>query len=427
MSIIIGKLATFSSRKLGNRGSDIAGKVALKINPNTTKKLAKNIDKIILVTGTNGKTTTTNLIANALSKTNKKYLHNKEGANLVTGITSCMINNYQLFKQNKYDYAIFEVDEGSMPKAIENLKPDYVVVTNFFRDQLDRYAEIDLLIEKIKKPLNKSKETTLVLNSDDPFCLRFNQDKQIGYGLSSEVNNFKQVSVSDSKFCPVCQEELEYDTSFYGQLGHYHCCCGFKRLDTTYELSHIKDFEVCINNTIYTHNLNGDYNAYNVLAATALLKLLNIEDDLIKEGLSTYNSDDGRMQKLNFNNNDIYLNLVKNPAGMNMSLQEVEKLDLEHIMFVLNDNEADGLDISWIWDADFELLLNTTIKKFYCSGLRAYDMAIRLKNMGISIDDIIINEDIDKTLDLALTKSCIVLSSYTALNTTKLLIEKKVK
>ncbi|WP_423364198.1 MurT ligase domain-containing protein [Mycoplasma sp. P36-A1] len=425
MSVILGKLAINSSRLIGNRGTDIGGVVALKFNKNIFSKLAANIENIILVTGTNGKSTTTNIIASVLDQLPDSTIDNRKGANMYTGVLTAMIEDYKIFGNNKIKYAVFEVDEGSVPKIMKEINANYLVVTNFFRDQLDRYSEMDMLVDRIDKSLD-NKNTQLVLNVDDPFCMRLSNHQYIGYGLSSNIDLFKEGSVSDSRFCPVCGSELTYTHNFYGQLGHYYCSnCSFKRTEPKYEAQEIKDKNLLINHHNYEHNLSGAYNAYNVLAAISILKELNIKDELIEKGLKAYFSNDGRMQKIVIKNNDVYLNLVKNPAGMNMTLQEAMKMDIENIAFILNDHEPDGRDVSWIWDADFEYLLEKNIAKYFVSGTRAQDMALRLKNMGVEPNKIIVDNNFDVLIEVITEKNALVVASYTALNDAKNALMKK--
>ena len=424
MSVLMGKIAIFFSRLMGHRGSDVGGRIALKFNKKIFSKLVKNIETVILVTGTNGKSTTTNLIATILEGIDSSTISNKTGANMYTGLLSTMVESYRFFGNKKIKYAVFEVDEGHVAKVMAEIDNNYLVLTNFFRDQLDRYSEMDLLIEKIRKSL-EGKQTKLVLNADDPFCLRFRQFNYIAYGLNSKINDFEKGSISDSKYCPECGLELSYDCLFYGQLGHYSCQCGFRRPEVQYELSLIKNYEVIINDVNYKHNLRGAYNAYNVLAAIALLKELNINSMEIQRGLKTYLSTDGRMQLIKINNHNIYLNLVKNHAGMNMTLQEVKGLEPKHVAFILNDYVGDGKDVSWIWDADFEYLLDLDIEYFFVAGTRANDMALRLKNMGVKPRQIMINNLFESMVDLVCEKDAIVIASYTALNETKNILQKK--
>lgn len=424
--IFIGQMAAKISRLFGNRGTNIAGRVALRFDSNVFKKLTKNIDTIILVTGTNGKTTTANLIASIIKEDKTFYYHNQEGANMYTGIIAAMVNSYKFLNTRPIKYAVFEVDEGSIPKVMAELEEGYLIITNFFRDQLDRYGEIDMLVDKIYEAID-GKDFKLIVNADDPFCGRFYDFNPVAFGLSKTIKEFEQGSVTDSKYCYRCGAKLHYTHTFYNQLGHYHCNkCGFKRLEPKYLVTKILDDGIILNGKKYTYHIRGAYNAYNALASISLAKELDISESKIKKGLLSYKSLDGRMQHFKNRDQDVYLNLVKNPAGMNMSIHEALKLDIDAIAFILNDKAGDGVDVSWIWDSDIELILKKKLQKYFVSGTRAYDMAIRLKNMGVPIEQIEVDENVAKAVDKALAYNALILPSYTALNEVKTLIEKKV-
>ena len=423
MSILLGKLAIFLSRTIGHQGTDVGGRIALRFNKKILQKLLKNIETIILVTGTNGKSTTTNVICSGLEEVDPLTVSNKKGANMHTGILSALVESYRFFGNKKIKYGVFEVDEGSVPKVMAELDKCYLVITNFFRDQLDRYGEIDILINKIQDSL-KDKQVKLVINVDDPFSFRFNKFDYVGYGLDSSIDIFEKGSISDSRYCPNCGLPLIYTTNFYGQLGYYSCECGYNRPVPKYCLTKIKANSVEINNHEYQHNLKGAYNAYNILAALGLLKELGVGDEKIQAGLNNCYSTGGRMQLLKIAGNDVYLNLVKNHTGMNMTIQEVKKIKPNHIAFILNDFDGDGNDISWIWDADIENLVAMNIERFFVSGTRANDMALRLKNIGIPKDKIVVNSLFNSLIELVTNKNAVIFSSYTALNEVKIALEK---
>ncbi|MDR3215060.1 MAG: MurT ligase domain-containing protein [Bacilli bacterium] len=426
MGIILGKLAIAFSRFSGRKGTNIGGKIALKFNKHILRKLTANIDEIILVSGTNGKSTTTNIIAQTLSNSKASIVSNIDGANMYTGIVSTLIDNYKLGKNNHYQYGVFEVDEGSIPLVLNDLDKCSLVITNFFRDQLDRYAEIDIIIDKINNAVAlKGDDIKLYLNVDDPFCYRLRDYNFIGYGLDKKIDIFKEGTISDSRYCAICGRALQYSKIFYGQLGHYTCECGFNRPNPKYLLSNVSNEALKINNTIFHHHIMGSYNIYNILAAISVLKEMAIKDEIIEKTLVNFKTIDGRMQLLHLNNHQIYLNLVKNHAGMNLTLQEISYLKVNHVCFLLNDYTADGKDISWIWDADFEYLLNMDIKKFFISGTRCYDMALRLKNMGIDEHKIIVNPLFETIIDLVISDNAFIIASYTALWKAKKLLEAK--
>lgn len=424
MSIILSKLAIKLSRLIGRKGTNIGGKVALKFNKRILVKLTKNIDNIILITGTNGKSTTTNIIARCLIKAQKKVVSNSDGANMYTGIVSTLIDKY---KRNKsYDYGVFEVDEGSVSQVLADVAACSLVVTNFFRDQLDRYAEIDMIIDKIKEGIALKKgHILLYLNVDDPFCMRLQDDNFIGYGLSDTIDIFKEGSISDSRYCAICGRPLQYTKVFYGQLGYYSCVCGFKRPEPKYLLNSVSNDAVKINGVIYRHHLLGSYNIYNILAAISVLKENKITDKIIEEALVNFKTIEGRMQLLKINNHEIILNLVKNHAGMNLTLQEVDFYKPNHVCFLLNDYTADGKDVSWIWDADFEYLLTMKVQRYFIAGTRCYDMALRLKNMGIAPELIVVNPRFETLVDLVVSANAFIIASYSALWKAKKILESK--
>lgn len=418
MSVLMGKLAIRLSRLMGHRGTDVGGRIALKFNRKLFKKLASNIDNIIIVTGTNGKSTVTNILASIFEEVDSLTISNKTGANMYTGILSTMVEAYKFFGNNKIKYAIFEVDEANVPKIMAEIDNNYLVLTNFFRDQLDRYSEIDMIVDKVKASL-ENKNVNVILNVDDPFCLRFRDYHYVGYGLANSIDIFDKGSISDSKYCPVCGKELVYSHHFYSQLGYYSCSCGFTRPKPKYLLEDIEQYKLTINGTTYHHNVLGSYNACNILAALATIKEFKISDEIIQRGLSKYHSNDGRMQLLKVNNHDVYLNLVKNPAGMNMTIQEMVNIQPSHVCFILNDAVGDGIDVSWIWDTDFEKLLNQKITKFFACGTRAEEMGLRLKNMGLKKDYIIVEQNFVDVVDEIAQENAVICASYTALNDTK--------
>ncbi|MFV0424534.1 MAG: MurT ligase domain-containing protein [Bacilli bacterium] len=393
------------SRLLGNYGTSIGGKIAWTLDKNILKKLAKNVETIIVITGTNGKTTTSNLIASCFEE---PLIHNGKGANMYFGVISA-------FLQGEGKVAVLEVDEGSVAKVFADLKVDYFVVTNFFRDQLDRYSEIDMLVDKIKSSI--SADTKLILNANDPFTMRLDNNNSIYYGISKDFKGFRDFEISESKYCPKCNSLLNYETSFYLQIGHYNCKCNFKTPKIDYLASSFKNSELVVNGITYKHNLVGNYNVFNLVAAFALGNILNLN---VEAGFNKYYSNDGRMQIIN----EHIVTLAKNPSGMNLSLLQINP-DYKNVLFTLNDNYVDGLDISWIWDADFEILDNSYT--YYVNGLRKEDMALRLKYAGINPSNINIVDNIDVELDNIIKKPTFSISSYTAVDDIKKMFEKRVK
>lgn len=393
------------SRLMGNYGTSIGGKIAYKLDKNILKKLASNVETVVVITGTNGKTTTSNLISSCFEE---EIIHNGKGANMYFGVISA-------FLQNKGKVAVLEVDEGSITKVFNDIKVDYFIVTNFFRDQLDRYSEIDMLVDKIKESIQPN--TKLILNANDPFTMRLDNENAIYYGIDKGFKGFKDFEISESKYCPKCNCQLSYAEVFYLQIGYYNCNCGFKTPNIDYVANAFKNGEITINNQTYKHNLVGNYNVFNLAATYALCNELKLD---ATKGFTSYYSDDGRMQIIG---NHI-VTLAKNPSGMNLSLLQINN-DYKNILFTLNDNYVDGQDISWIWDADFEMLDNTY--KYYVNGIRKEDMALRLKYAGINQENITMINDIEKELDEIIKSPTFSISSYTAVDDMKKMFEKRVK
>jgi len=426
----LAKLTRTASKIVGKKGTDLPGKVLRKVNDNVLTTLASDFDEIVFVTGTNGKTTTSNLIGHTLRCADKNFINNFEGANMLDGI----ISTFAIQANNNTKLAVIEIDEGSIRRVMQYITPTKFVINNFFRDQIDRFGEIDTLIATIGEQL-EGKNIQLILNSDDPFVTRLSKygEDNIYFGIAKDAYQFSDFGISESKFCPNCGMELIYDHVHYSQLGFYHCSkCDFKHQDVKYEVTNAT-VEPFINMTINNNasiatKLAGDYNIYNLLAAYSLLKELGVEDEKVKYGLETYTATNGRMQSISLSNGaTVLLNLAKNPAGLNASLAiaNVIKEEINYLL-VLNDNGADGIDISWIWDTDFDILNGQKIKNIVCSGKRAKELALRLKYTGIGAN-IVVLESIPEAVDKLKSyneKYAIAIPNYTALVETQKELEK---
>ena len=233
-AIHLAKLARTASRSIGKKGTDLPGQIARRVDPTILRKLAANVDDIVFISGTNGKTTTSNLIGHTLKKNHIDIIHNNEGANMAAGITSAFI--MQSTKNTKI--AVIEIDEGSIPRVLKEVTPSMMVFTNFFRDQMDRFGEIDIMVNNIAKSIG-NKGIKLLLNADDPFVsrLKIASDALVYYGMEAHAHEFEQSTMNESKYCPNCGRLLQYDYIHYNHIGHYHCECGFKRENPTYEVS----------------------------------------------------------------------------------------------------------------------------------------------------------------------------------------------
>ena len=415
ISLIIAKLA-YLAIKLRNKssGTSFVGMLTLKICPDFLKHCQKYISKdVITVTGTNGKSTTSGLMAHILEVNGQKVIHNLEGANMLTGVA----NMFAIAPHRKYDYAVIESDEAYLTKLYDYLKSDYLVVTNLFRDQLDRYGELNTTAEFIKNAIDKNPDLKLILNADDPLVATFDRTKYaVYYGFENVKCSTKSNAPSEVFNC-MCGHPLEYSKQFFAQQGHYFCSkCGYKRHKCDYpaDVEVFEDYSIItLKGYEFKVNLTGLYNAYNALASIAFGYELGLNAEQIQKALDNYHSIFGRTEKRIINGNPALIQLIKNPTGASEVLKTVDLNS--NIVIAINDNYADGRDISWLWDSDFEQLKDAK-KLVITSGIRANDMATRLKYAGIPQEKIIIEPNIKKAIDKA-TKDgkTTILPSYTAL------------
>lgn len=426
VSILASKFTIFLTKTLLKGGTTFPGKVALKIDKNILSKVSKGY-KVILVTGTNGKTTTTNMIYNIIKTSGKKVITNNTGANLYPGIVTTFIDNYKFFNKPNNSYAVIEVDEANVKYITACLSPEIITVTNLFRDQLDRYGEVYTTLSKILEGIELSPDTTLVLNGDESLLGKLDvKNKAIYYGFNARVNDNKEIDVNaDAKFCKFCKSPYEYNHITYNHLGDFYCPnCGFKRAELKYAVNEIYDLSpdsssVKINDLDITISQSGTYNIYNGLCAYSIAKELNIKDEHIKKSLENQSSSFGRQETLTIENKEVRIILVKNPAGYNQALDTLcLNKDSFDSAFLLNDNYADGTDISWIWDVDFEKLKDLNIDSILISGMRSYDMAVRLKVAGLKADNFIIEEtfeELTEKIKATPNDKIYVLATYTAM------------
>lgn len=406
ISLITSKVIIKLSRLFFKGGSNFPGKLALKLDPNILSVIARNYE-IVLITGTNGKTTTTSMVYNIIQANGKKVISNNTGANMLPGIVSCFIDNYSFRSLKEIPYAIIEVDEANVKFITEHITPSIIVITNLFRDQLDRYGEVYTTLNKIMEGVGKVPETTLVLNGDESLLGSLNlPNETVFYGFNTDYNNNTQIELNaDAKFCIKCKTPYSYNFITYNHLGDFFCSnCGYKRPELKYYIEEIMDLTpegstVRINKNLFTLNQPGVYNIYNALSAYSIAKELKIDESIIHNSLKTQSSHFGRQESLKINEKEIKIILVKNPAGYNQAIDTVI-LDKNRLSmaFLLNDNYADGRDISWIWDVNFEKLNDSPVEDIFIAGLRLYDMACRLKIAGLCPDRFKLGENFEELL-----------------------------
>lgn len=416
-SIILAKAAYFVLRttKLSS-GTSFIGMLVLKICPNFLTYANDFIsEKKINITGTNGKTTTSGLLTHLIKQDKKSVINNSMGANMLTGVVNALALEINPFK--KTQYSVIESDEAYLTKIYDRFEADYLLVTNLFRDQLDRYGELAATKKLIQNGIDKKKDIQLVLNADDPLVATFEAQNKtpIFYGIEKVCGLEKVSSLTEEAFnCPNCGAALKYEKKFFAQQGHYYCDCGFKRVEPKYKASvtlHKTHSILNINGTNYTVPLVGLFNAYNALGAISLALELGIKH--IEKNLETFQVAFGRSEVKYLNGHRTLIQLIKNPIGANEVLKTVD-LD-SNILIIINDNYADGRDVSWLWDAEFEGI-NGSKNEVVVSGSRANDMALRLKYAGCKNIKIIPDikhavEYVGKTADNNIT----ILPTYTAL------------
>jgi len=384
--ILLGKLIIKVSRlfNLGS-GSTWPGHIALKINSKFIEQVIKKNKnlKIIVIAGTNGKTTSTALIKFLLTKSGKKVFTNSEGANLLNGVASTIIRNVGIKNlcslQLNFDFAIFESDELNLPLLLNKINPDKILILNLFRDQLDRYGEVNTIalkwLDSLKKLTNK---TEVFINGDDPqlYYIGTKITQKVHYfGVDKKLMKLKDIPNDvDSIYCPVCLSLLKYNRLSYAHLGDFYCPnCHFKRSG---EL--VSDFS----NAKISYPMNGLYNVYNTNAVLILLKsLIGNQLNQLNHWLTEFSPTFGRQEEIIYKGRKIFILLSKNPAGFNQSIQTVSEMTdnkKANFMIVLNNRIPDGLDVSWIWDVDFKPILSVADNVFI-SGDRLYDLNLRLK------------------------------------------------
>ena len=419
--ILLGKTISKFSKltNLGN-GSTWPGHLALSLNNNFLKDvLVKRQFKIILVAGTNGKTTTGKLIQTMLEEGGKKVFQNDSGANLINGIASAIIKNSSTFGKLNYDFAIFEVDENTVPVLLQLTSADFIVCLNLFRDQLDRYGEVNIILEKWKKAFLKlPKKTKLILNADDPKIAYLGSDaKNVKYfGVSNGKLN-KIDHASDSSYCPKCGNKLIYKSITFSHLGDWTC----KNCKINKPKPDIESFD--------SYPLLGLYNKYNTNAAVLTVKSLGVSDGIIKKALRDFKPAFGRQEVLEYKEKKIQLFLSKNPASFNQSIATINDLKAKNLLIVLNDKIPDGRDVSWIWDVDFENNLRN-FKNIFVSGDRVYDIVLRLKYADWNNAKVynLLSDAIEKSVDSTPSNETLyILPTYSAmLDLRKILKGKKI-
>ena len=436
LSVAACKLCRTALRVMKRGGTTLPGRAALFFDKKILEVVSSDME-IIVVTGTNGKTTTCGLLRQALHSAGIDVLSNRSGANLLTGITAEFTCNAGPLGHAKKHYAIIECDEGALKRVVPLIHPKVILVTNLFRDQLDRYGEVMHTLSAIREGVSLVPESILCLNADCSLTSSLAGDvpnKVVYYGIDTATGDDNADQLSDAKYCIKCGTEYKYNFHTYAHLGDFYCPeCGYKRVTPDVAVTAIKSLTAKGTSVSlrYKDNKGSEvekdvriglpalYNVYNALAAISAFKTAGFNIKYILRSLTKVNSSFGRMETFNYKNTDIQMILVKNPAGCNQALSYLASLSQDYVaVFCLNDKTADGHDISWIWDADYEKVCrDENCKKIYVTGTRGEDMQLRLKYADVPEDKIILKPDDNSLID-AFTETGLpvfVLPNYTSM------------
>ncbi len=432
-AILLCKLLRGLSRLLHRGGTAMPGRWAPRVCPDLLELLSRDL-KILAVTGTNGKTTSARMMEEAFSRQGLSYLANRSGANLASGITTELVMNATLGGRVKKEYAIIECDEAAARTVFGRIKPRVIVVTNLFRDQLDRYGEVTHTLENIRAAIQGAPEALLCLNADCSLTASLALDLPNPvrwFGLEpGAVPSRPLPEISDATHCIRCKTAYEYDYVSYGHLGGFRCPkCGYRRHKADVAVTAVPELrldgssivlELDGQKQLVRVNLPAVYNIYNAAGAVAAVTAMGLPLQAAVDALGSFHCGFGRMEQFALGKAGAKMMLVKNPAGCNQVIDFLQNVKEDFVLAVcLNDRAADGTDISWIWDADFEGLqaLSGRLKQVLVSGDRALDMRVRIKYAGIPDGKILVEKDPHRLVDWAAEQSLPVflMPTYTAM------------
>lgn len=435
-AVVAGQIAAVLARafRLGG-GTTMPGRVARFIEPDVTARLAARLQRgVVAVTGTNGKTTTSRLISHIFGQAGLVSVHNRAGANLAAGIAAALVQRATAAGYPRGDAGVFEVDEATLSVVQPLLRPHTLVLTNLFRDQLDRYGEIDIVAGRWRVALQGlDPAAAIVFNADDPMVAevaRPHPGPQVPFGIEDDTCGLGTIEhTADARYCYRCGIPYDYRTVYFGHMGVYRCPrCGTARPTPVVAASEVM-LRGIEGTTFHLRSpwgssrlctaLPGVYNIHNVLAASAAALHRGIPIDAVVRAVESFAPAFGRAERIRVDGHEAILLLAKNPAGFNEVLRTMLRAgDPPVALIAINDLTADGRDISWLWDVDFELLAGR-VRRVVVSGLRAEDMALRLKYAGVAPAALEVRRDLADALDAARTgangQPLFVLPTYTAM------------
>ncbi|MGH9176119.1 MAG: MurT ligase domain-containing protein, partial [Vicinamibacterales bacterium] len=393
--------------RLSRRGGGTAlpGLISNRIDPKLLDKLARRLPAgSVVVAGTNGKTTTSRMLAGMLEDAGRRVVHNRAGSNLVRGISAAFAEQMTLFGPGGAEIGVIEADENAFPDVVRRVEPRVVLLLNLFRDQLDRYGELETIASLWRSAVRDLPgDVTLIVNADDPnlAALAAETDaKVVTFGLDDPGYELPGLPhAADAAVCRVCESPLVYDAHFLSHLGDYHCpSCGNRRppldiIAREIQIEGVERLRMVVRDERDGHEaheihaevaLPGLYNAYNALAAVAGARVLGIGFRPILETLRSFQAAFGRLEKIEFAGRTLTLALAKNPVGFNEVLRMLSAAPLAGPLVIgINDLYADGRDVSWLWDVDFEVLAAEQTAPIFAIGIRGRDLAVRLKYAGV--------------------------------------------
>ncbi|MEA2129861.1 MAG: hypothetical protein QOJ85_2752 [Solirubrobacteraceae bacterium] len=429
--IALARSAGAVSRRSGRGATSLPGKLLMRMEPHAIGRLAARLrGGSAVISATNGKTTTAAMVAAILERTGVRLVHNRAGANMAGGVASALLGAAYRGGIDG-DAGLFEVDEFWLDSVVPELRPRALLLANLFRDQLDRYGELETIADRWAATVAATPDTRLVLNADDPLVADLGREhKHVTYfGVEDDAVALSGMAhASDSKHCRRCGAPYVYDAVYMGHLGRYHCPNGDAQRPRpdVFATGVVLDgtrgarFELHLGGEQATVDLPlpGLYNVYNALAAAALAHELGAGLDDIAAGLAATRAAFGRAETVRVGGRELAILLVKNPAGANEVLRTLALDEGElDVLAILNDRTADGRDVSWIWDADFEQLADR-VRRVTCSGTRAAELALRLKYAGVPADRLHVVPALERGLDDALAAGdgrLVALPTYTAM------------
>jgi UDP-N-acetylmuramyl tripeptide synthase len=433
--LVLSRAIGAASRRSGRGGgTTLPGRVLLRLEPEAIARLGTGLEGgTTVVSATNGKTTTAGMIAAILAADGRHPVHNRAGSNMTWGVATALL-------EQRGSEGLFEVDEAWLPRVTEQLEPSLIVLGNLFRDQLDRYGEMEALADEWAKTVaSRTGRTRFALNADDPLIADLGRDPEgerregvVYFGIEDPSQALPELQHAfDAKHCRRCGHPYTYERAFIGHLGHYSCPnCGAERprpevAATAIELRGMEGSRSTVRvpggEIELALPLPGLYNVYNALAAIAAGLRLGVAPERIAAALGEMRAAFGRVETIPVGDASVSILLIKNPAGANEVLRtlllEAKERGAVDLWIALNDRIADGRDVSWIWDADFELL-DGAVRRVVCSGTRAPEMALRLKYAGWPEEAIEVVPGIETSLDAAVAGAegrLFALPTYTAL------------